>query len=254
MTFSVNFISFDTHSDGSNTTAPLTLLLLDKDRQFVKRWEVVAEHVDGRLLSRISFVPGDANAAWNLLASHQHKRVLFWVNNLRSDNCVLVFQAVRATLGTVFVCPGTVWLKGKRQCFIIEMTPADDSDITLIATFRLYRLRLDSSIHATHGRLALRSDRAQAVSDVYLTLFNPTGMKHNWVSALPGIMPRDWDGPIYGFREAYSDVYHDDNVGRQVNLTKVYQKESKEVSGLAKLRYDIGGSDNPEGSVDVYTP
>jgi hypothetical protein len=147
----------------------------------------------------------------------------------------------------------------------VEDTLADDDDIKLIAILRLYNL--DARIDATQqssvepllhqdpvsGRLALRGDRAQAVADIYLTIFNPIGMKQNWVSAL-ALMPLEWDNHRFGFRgEHVSDVSQDDKVEQRIEQSRAYQKESKEVSGLSKLRVHIGGSNNPDGSIDVET-
>jgi hypothetical protein len=249
-------------SAGSDNIAPFTLLLLDKDRQkVVKRWEVIAEHSDGRLLNHISFVPGNSASAFSLIPSPELKRILFWVNNLGSDS-VLVLQAVRSSNSSSFVCPGMVWLKGQKQCFIVWTLGNDD--IKLIAIFRLYNL--DARIDATQqssvepllhqdpvsGRLALRGDRAQALADIYLTIFNPTGMKQNWVSAL-ALMPLEWDNHRFGFREDVSDVSQDDKVEQHIEQSRAYQNESKEVSGLSKLKIHIGGSNNPDGSIDVET-
>lgn len=86
-------------------------------------------------------------SAFSLIPSHDHKRILFWVNNLRSDNCVLVLQAVRSSNFSSFVCPGMVWLKGQQQCFIVWRTLLADDDIKIIAIFRLYNL--DAWIDAT---------------------------------------------------------------------------------------------------------
>lgn len=90
------------------------------------------------------------------------------------------------------------------------------------------------------------------MADIYLTIFNPIGMKQNWVSAL-ALPPLEWDHHRFGFRgEDVSDVSQDDKVERRIEQSRAYQKESKEVSGLSKLKIHIGGN-NPDGSIDVET-
>jgi hypothetical protein len=194
------------------------------------------------------------------------RRVHFWINNLSTHNFVMVLERLEVSDGADVYMHSSVWLAGQRLPILtaegVRNTEKMDSFIRL--KFKLYRLKpeVDASRREavepwlqqehTTGQLSFHPDKVDTIyRDLWIKIANPTGFTRNWVSAVVSTKEL-YKVPDMGW-------FFDDAVAldKEFDASEnyVYQNNKKENTrfpGL-KLKYDIGGSNTPDGSIDVET-
>ncbi|EAU80262.1 hypothetical protein CC1G_13396 [Coprinopsis cinerea okayama7 len=241
--------------DGGNQEPLVRILLLNEQLSGVDETIDVSLR-DPNLPGSIAFNNPSDPGGHLLHRMGPRKRVLFWINNLTPSRHVFVLQSARVGKQQDEVhLVANVWLPGERLPIGLSQRGAEREDLNANIRLRIYSLRDGEAVnrdnvhsmlrlHPSHGRLVLDEGRADYLCDLFLRIVNPTGFARNYVGTALAYGGNDHPWGMYNLCEG--------DLSRWLDSHMVVQKESLEYcqSGL-RLRYDIGGSDTPDGSIDI---